>query len=135
MKKEQKRVLIVDDMQAWIDFHIKALQNIYGDLMVFETALSAKEGQQKLFENIDSPYDLIITDLQMESDFSPKHAGQWFVEKAQELKQFDKTPIIIISAAYNIRKIAQDLKVNCLPKSSAYNDISTYKYVLDEILH
>ena len=130
----EKKILIVDDSRGWLDYHQSSLKEIYGDKFVLETADSARAGYDIVYNNLYTPYDLIISDLQMESDFEPKHAGEWFVEQVKKLNEYKNVPIIIVSAAYNIRSIANRLEVNCLPKASAARDLQAYKLAIDEIL-
>ena len=128
------KVLIVDDSRGWIDYHKSALQEIYGDKFILETADSASLGYNMVYNNLKEPYALVISDLQMEMDFEPKHAGEWFVEQVKKMKEYQNTPIIIMSAAYNIRSIANKLGVDCLPKATAARDLNSYKLAIDEIL-
>ena len=132
---KKNKILIVDDSRGWIDYHKDVLMQIYGDKFVLETADSARAGYDMVYNNLKEPYALIISDLQMEMDFEPKHAGEWFVEQVKKMKEYKNTPIIIISAAYNIRSIANKLEVNCLPKASAARDLNSYKLALDELIN
>lgn len=129
-----KKILIVDDSRGWIDYHLQALTQIYGVEFALETANSAREGYDMVYNNLKEPYVLIISDLQMEMDFEPKHAGEWFIEQVKMMKEYKNTPIIIISAAYNIRSIANKLEVNCLPKAIAARDLTSYKLAIDELI-
>ena len=74
------------------------------------------EGLEKITLNIDTPYDVIFTDMQMESDFLPMYAGEWFVKQIKTYKEYKNSRIIIISAAPNIKKIAEKYNVEYLPK-------------------
>lgn len=132
--RREKKILIVDDSRGWIDYHKSVLTEVYGDKFVLETADSARAGYNMVYNNLKEPYVLIISDLQMEMDFEPKHAGEWFVEQVQKLKQYNNTPIIIISGAYNIRSIANKLNVGCLPKTTAARDLVSYKLAINELL-
>ena len=125
-----KRILIVDDTQSWIDYHMQILSELDKDIE-FYTANSAKEGYQKLLENNNSPFDIIISDLQMELDFEPKHAGEWFVEQVKNFRNYYKTKVFIISGANNIRFVADNLGVDYLPKSSAINFPQSYESILN----
>jgi DNA-binding NtrC family response regulator len=129
----KKRLLIVDDMNGWRNFHKEFLQNFYNDDIEIQTANSAKEAYDTVYNNLNTPFDLIITDLQMELDFEPKHAGEWLVEQIQKLNQFNNKKIIIISATYNIKSIAENLNVNFLPKSVITRDLAAYKTLLEKI--
>lgn len=130
-----KKILIVDDSKGWLDYHQASLEKIYGDEFALEMADSARSGYNMIYNNLKTPYDLIISDLQMEMDFEPKHAGEWFIEQVKKMKEYQNVPIIIISAAYNIRSIAQKLGVECLPKAIAARDLTSYKFAMDEALN
>ena len=132
--ENKKKILIIDDSKGWLDNHEQTLRNIFGDEFVLEKAASAREGYNVIYNNLYEPFCLILSDLQMEMDFEPKHAGEWFIAQVQNLKQYNNTPIIIISAAYNIRSIAQKLGVNCLPKAIAARDLNSYKLAVEELL-
>ena len=129
-----KKILVVDDSHSWVSYHKNLLEEIYGDEYVIETAISANDGYNMVYNNMDTPYCLIISDLQMESSYEPKYAGEWFIEQVKLLKSYLKTPIIIISATYNIRTIAEGLSVSCLPKYTAASDQNAYKLAMDELL-
>ncbi|MBP7212295.1 response regulator [bacterium] len=129
------KILAVDDSSGWRNFHVQMIKEIYGDKYSIETAESAREGYDKVYNNMEKPYQLIITDLQMEIDFEPKYAGEWLTEQIKLLSAYSKTPIILISGTYNIDMIAQNLGVNCLPKRIAVNDLNSYKLALEEALN
>jgi len=131
---EKNKILIVDDSKGWLDFHQVTLKELYADKFVLETADCARKGYDMVYNNLKVPYDLIISDLQMEMEFEPKHAGEWFVEQVKMMKEYKNTPIIIMSAAYNIRSIANKLGVDCLPKATAARDLISYKLAIDETL-
>lgn len=114
-----KKILIVDDVKGWRDQHMLILKELLGTNAIFDTAASAREGYEQIYNNINEPYDIIITDLQMEEDFAPKYAGEWFVEQIRKLSQYNKTKIVIISATYNIKLIAESLNVGYISKSTA----------------
>lgn len=123
-----KRILITDDSPNWVRFHETAVRTLLGVKAVIDTAESAKEGVEKLMLSIDEPYDVILTDMQMESDFLPLFAGEWFIKQIQYMKEYKNTKIIIISAASNIRAIAEKYGVDYIPKyncreEGAYNRI------------
>ena len=122
------RILIVDDVKGWRDYHCQVLSSMFPDSEIL-TADCAKDGYDCLLQNNENPFDIIISDLQMEDDFEPKYAGEWFVEQVKTFKSYSKAKIVIISAAYNIRHIAEDLGVNCIPKPTAYNFPDSYLFL------
>ena len=89
-----------------------------------DTAESANEALSKIEVSIDKPYDVIFTDLQMESNFLPKPAGEWLVEQIKMFDEYKNTKITIISASPNIEQIAKKHQVNYLSKFSARNSES-----------
>ncbi len=127
-----KKVLIVDDVPGWIRFHQNNITYLNIEGLVLDSANSAREGVSKIEASIDEPYDVIFTDLQMESDFLPKLAGEWFIE---QIKTYDKyyknSKVVIISASPNIRTIAERNGVLYLPKTVARNsDAELYRQFL-----
>jgi CheY-like chemotaxis protein len=127
-----KRILIVDDVPGWIRFHKNNIEYLNLPDIQIDTATSAREGVSKVEASIDAPYDVIFTDLQMESDFLPKFAGEWFIEQIKTYSKYYKdTKIVIISASANIDKIAQKYGVLYLPKTVARNsDAEVYREFL-----
>src|SRR5574344_681859 len=115
-KTLKKRVLIVDDMESWRKYHFANLKEIFGETMEFEFAESARKAYDMVYNNISTPYDIIISDLQMENDFEPEMAGEWFVKRVKELNQYFNCKIFIVSASYNIQRIADDLGVFSIRK-------------------
>lgn len=114
-----KKVLIVDDVRGWREQHLLILRELLGEEATFDMASSAQEGYDLVYNNLNEPYDLIVTDLQMESDFAPKYAGEWLVEQVKLLSAYATTRIVLISATYNIRLIAEGLNVRYISKSVA----------------
>ena len=114
-----KKFLIVDDQAAWIAFNTSIVKDILGDNIIIHTASSGTEAYNLLLENILQPYDYILTDLQMEDDFTPKTAGEWLVEQAKGMSFYEKTNIIIISAAPFISHIAERFGVKYIRKQDA----------------
>ena len=78
----------------------------------------------------EKPYYAILTDVQMEDSYSPKYAGEWLVEQIKTFSRYNNTKVIMISATYNIRHIAETLGVYCIPKSTALKCISAYEGIL-----
>ena len=124
-----KHYLVVDDSQSWNNYHYNNLKALYGEEIEIDRAYSAKEGYVWIYNYIDNPYDVIITDLSMEYDFSPKYAGEWLVEQIQLLKQYYKTKIVIISGSMQIKSIAEGLGTDYVPKAVIANDITVYQKI------
>ena len=116
-----KKVLIVDDVPGWVRFHQNNIEYLNLDVQI-DTANSAREAVSKLEASIDEPYTTIFTDLQMESDFLPKMAGEWFVEQIKTYSKYYKdTKVVIVSASPSIKNIAERYEVLYLPKVIARN--------------
>lgn len=122
-----KRALIVDDMAGWRSFHSNVLREIFKDDIEIETADSASCAYDILLQQKD--FDFIITDLQMEEDYSPKYAGEWLVEQIQTFNCYKTTKVVMISASYNIKQIAETHGVLCIPKSTATTCLSAYEEI------
>jgi len=125
-----KKLLIVDDQQAWITFNTARANEILGKDVTIHTALSANEAYNLLLENILNPYDYIITDLQMEDSYTPKTAGEWLIEQAKGMSFYKKTNIIIISAAPFIDRVAERLEVNYIRKQEATVSKDSYNKLI-----
>ena len=125
-----KKLLIVDDQEAWITFNTARANEILGKDVTIHTALSANEAYNLLLENILNPYDYIITDLQMEEDYVPKAAGEWLIEQAKGMSFYEKTNIIIVSAAQFIDHIAERLDVNYIRKQDATVSKDSYNKLI-----
>lgn len=127
-----KRILIVDDVPGWVRFHEQNIRHLNIPNIEIATAISAREALSKLEVSIDNPYDVIFTDLQMESDFLPKYAGEWLIEQIKTYKEYNSTKIVIISASPNIRIIAERNQVLYLSKTIARNaDSESYRAFLE----
>lgn len=133
------RILAVDDMPQWRNFHKSALNTILKDVE-FELVLkdSATEALEVIQANVKAsvaPFDLIISDLQMETAYEPDYAGEWLIKNIKMIPSYINTPIIIVSAAYNIKFIAENLGVDCLSKPSLVHNPLSYELKLKEKLH
>ena len=121
-----KRVLIVDDSPSWLRYHENAIKQLFGAEYEIDTASSAVEANDKIYLNADEPYDVILTDMQMETNFLPLFAGEWLVEQIQNMKEYSATRIVIISATSNIASIAKKYNVEFIPKYSC-RDVEIYR--------
>lgn len=111
------KILIVDDSEGWRIFNKDAVSSVFGKESVEITlANSAKEGYNSLLQNDKKPFDLILSDLQMESDFAPESAGEWFVSQVKNTSSYFKCKVLIISGMYNIEFIADKLGVDFISK-------------------
>lgn len=119
------KILIVDDIKGWRDYHAQHVLNLFSDAELY-FAESAREAYDIVLEHNAKPFDIVLTDMQMETDFEPKYAGEWFVEQIKSLKSYGKTKIFIISAAYNIDFIAKTLDVDYIRKTTARNFPEVY---------
>ena len=124
------KVLIVDDVKGWRDYHSYIMNELFENAEI-QTAESARDGYDKILENNESPFDIIITDMQMESDFEPKYAGEWFIEQIKTFKNYKNTRIVIISAAYNIPAIAENYGVDYIRKGTARSFPDAYKFLAE----
>lgn len=134
MEKKKIRILVAEDTLGWQKFHSSMLKNYENADLDFVITDCARDALQLAWENLEKPFDIIITDLQMENDFHPKFAGEWFVEELKQLQAYNNKPIIIVSATYNIEFVAQSLGVDFISKRSLVNNPDVYYLKLDEYL-
>lgn len=129
------KILVVDDMNQWRNFHKNALNIILKDIEydIVEHS-SATDAYECILNNLNNPFDLIITDLQMEEDYEPDYAGEWLIKNIQNLKQYSNIPKIIASAAPNIKHIATQLNVDYIAKTSLIHNLLAYELKIKELL-
>lgn len=125
-----KKILIVDDSPNWVKYHESAIITLLKNNVFIEKAYSAKEGVEKITASLDEPYDVILTDMQMETDFLPLYAGEWFIKQVQFFKEYKDAKIIIISAASNIKQIAEKYETDYIPKYMC-KSVNAYEKVLN----
>ena len=111
-----KKILVVDDVPGWTRFHKNNIEYLNIEDVSIDVAFSAKEALSRLELESNTPYDVIFTDMQMESDFLPKLAGEWLIEQIQMLKEYCNSRIVIISASPNIERIAKKYNVDYISK-------------------
>ena len=129
------KILIVDDSSGWRLYHKDTLENIFENTEILtDTAVSARDGYDKVLFSANEPYDLIVTDLQMESDFSPMIAGEWLVRQIQNFTQYKNTKILIVSGMYNIEITADLLGVDFISKRMLVSGSEMpFKFKLEEM--
>lgn len=119
------KILIVDDSDKWVQWHKSAVTEVLENDVEIETASSATQGVERLTASVDHPYDVIFTDMQMETDYLPLYAGEWFIKQVKFFNEYKNARIVIISAASNIRQIAEKYEAEYIPKYKC-NDINEY---------
>ena len=132
-----KRFLVVDDMQQWQNFHIKAIQEIFADLELdaeITTCDNATDALVAVLKNIKTPFDVIISDLQMELEYEPEHAGEWLIRNIKNCQEYSNTKMIIVSGSSDIKNIAKKLNVDYLSKNVIIHNKLALKLKFDEIL-
>lgn len=134
MSKPSKKILIAEDSPEWQKMHISLLNRYERVPIKYTVASNAREAIELVEQNINDPYDLVLTDLQMETEFLPEFAGEWLVKQIKNLSEYKRIPIVIISAAYNIGFIASTLGTNYLSKRNLINNPNSYFLMLDENL-
>lgn len=129
-----RKILIVDDTKSWQIFHLEVIKQLYGDLFEITVADNAQKALNEIKYKINNPFDIIITDLQMETDFEPKLAGEWLVENIKSLPEYSISKIIIISAMPNIEFIAQKYNVECISKNLLIRNRLLIKFMLEKLM-
>lgn len=126
------KVLIVDDINAWRVQNFKLVNSFLNNNIRVTVANSATEAYNLILENIEMPFDVILTDLQMELDYEPEYAGEWFIREIKLLKQYQNSFIVLISASSDIEAIAQKLDVDFVPKPTLVYNPLALKYLFEE---
>lgn len=124
----------MDDASAWRYFHQELIEEIYGDFFEIATASSATEALDIVRHNIENPFTLIITDLQMEMDYEPLLAGEWLVENIQKISAYSRCHIIMISSMSNIEFIAGKYNVECISKPLLIYNKLAMKYMFEKLM-
>lgn len=135
MERIIKRALVAEDLSEWQKFHIVGLKSYDRCQMDFYIADNARAALKIAEEQKEDSFDVIITDLQMETEFEPEYAGEWLIKQLKQMKEYKDVPVIIVSAAYNIEFVANSL--GCYSYSKRYLSFDPYRYddMLDEVLH
>lgn len=129
-----KRILIVDDSKAWQLFHQELIQGLYGNMFEFITASSAQEAVDIIRHNVQNPFCLILSDLQMEMDYEPLLAGEWLVENIQKISAYNTTNIVLISSMSNIEYIAKKYRVEYIPKALLIYNKLAMKFTFEKLM-
>lgn len=126
-------ILIVDDSQEWINSHLSMLVQLYPDMKQEpDIAMSAREGLTKVVAS-NKTYDIIISDMEMETVFEECYAGEWLIKRLKQCSECKNSKIIVVSGAYDIEDIAKRLDVDYIPKSSLLSNPLLFKYKIDEL--
>ena len=129
-----KKILITDDTSSWLKFHKELIEELYGIMFEVTTASSAFEALDIIKHNTENPFILILTDLQMETAYEPKLAGEWLIENIREIKEYKSVNIVIISAVYNIEQIAKSYGVECISKHLLIRNKLLMKFMLEKLM-
>ena len=123
------RILTADDSFDWLNIHSAVLNKVFDYNLEIISANSAFEAINIYKdEYIENPFNLVITDLQMESDFEPLYAGEWLIKEIQNLNE--KQNILIVSSCFNIEQIANTYNVDYISKRLILSDHSSYQLKL-----
>ena len=124
------RVLTVDDSFDWLNIHSNVLSGIFEDSLELISANSASEAIDIYKSDYrENPFDLVITDLQMEGNFEPLYAGEWLIKEIQNLNA--SQPILIVSSCFNIEQIANTYNVDYISKRLIISDLDAYQLKLE----
>ena len=126
------KILAVDDSFDWLNAHSMAISDVFGEDAEIVLASSAFEALNIYkSEYIETPFNLVITDLQMETDYEPLTAGEWLIKEILALKETQN--ILIVSSSFNIEQIADYYNVDCLSKRTIISNIDSYYEKLNNI--
>lgn len=127
----KKRVLIVDDTLSWVKFNQNLIESFFPRMFEITVAQSAWEARMAAVDNLEMPFDLILTDLQMDNFGDDTLAGEWLIEQIQAFREYSNTKIIIISGMPNIKTIAEKYNVAYISKPRLVSNNNALKMVLE----
>ncbi|EKE03788.1 MAG: hypothetical protein ACD_20C00150G0001 [uncultured bacterium] len=131
---KKHKILIVDDTPEWLKHHLSLIDQMFKeDVFEIHTATSGRQGFNKVLQ--EKNYDIVITDLEMEKVFDEDYAGVWLVRNLLNRDETKNTKFLIISGAYSIQDIADNLKVDCIAKSLLLDNPLILKYKIEELLY
>ena len=119
------KILVADDSFDWLNTHTMVCMGVFGEDTQIVSACSAGEAFNIYQEEYkESPFDLVITDLQMESDFEPQLAGEWLIKEIKVISP--KQKIMVVSSSFNIDKVANAYNVDHFSKRLIVSDIDGF---------
>jgi len=126
-------ILIADDMQGWLDFHLQNLKIFLKNKNInFYSFLSAKEAYDFAFTFKDK-INLVITDLEMEQMYDTP-AGAWLINMLKNTNSTKDARYIIISGSSFIAKVAEDTDADAfLRKPTYHSNPDNLKFLLQEM--
>ena len=127
----KKKVLIVDDTLSWLKFNQNLLESLYPRMFEITVAKSAWDARMVAVDNLEMPFDLIITDLQMDNFGDDTLAGEWLISQIQALREYSNTKILIISGMPNIKMIAEQYNVAYISKPRLVSNNNTLKMAME----
>ncbi len=130
----KKRILITDDSKSWLMYNAELINQLYGETVEINLAQSASEAMEIINSSENNPFSLIITDLQMESDYEPLCAGEWLIEEIKKNKKYQTVPIIIISAMSTIKNTAEKYNAEYIPKNQLVNNKLLMKLATEKFI-
>ena len=87
--RDAKKILIVDDSRLVLSLHTNILKKLGYE------CTSAENGALALEACLKTPFDLILTDINM-----PKMDGYEFTKRVRDASGYEQTPIIMISTEH-----------------------------------
>ena len=127
----KKKVLIVDDTLSWLKFNQNLIETFYPKVFDITTVRTAWEARMAAVDNLEMPFDLIITDLQMENFGDDTLAGEWLIQQLKGFKEYNNAKFIIISGMTSIKHIAERNNVAFISKPRLVSNNSSLRMVIE----
>ncbi len=127
----KKKVLIVDDTLSWVKFNQNLIETFYPKIFDITTVQTAWDARLAAIENLDIPYDLIITDLQMENFENDTLAGEWLIKQIKGFKEYKNTKFLIISGMSTIKHVAERNNVAFISKPRLVSNNNALRMVIE----
>ena len=127
----KKKVLIVDDTLSWLKFNQNLIETYFPKMFDITTVQTAWEARMSAVDNLEMPYDIVITDLQMENFGDDTLAGEWLINQLKNFKEYKNTKFLIISGMPIIKHIAERNNVAFISKPRLVSNNNALRMVIE----
>lgn len=127
----KKKVLIVDDTLSWLKFNQNLIETFFPKVFDITAVQTAWEARMAAVDNLEIPYDLIITDLQMENFGDDTLAGEWLIQQLKGFKEYSKSKFLVISGMTSIKHIAERNNVAFISKPRLVSNNNALRMVIE----
>jgi DNA-binding response OmpR family regulator len=116
------RALHIEDDQDYVKLLREAIIKEYAPI-VLESVYSLSEAVSRLNENIDSPYDLLIIDINL-----PDGSGDEFIPALQGNRHYSNVPIVVLSSESieRLEGIKNNFQIEYMKKPNDFESVCAF---------